>query len=824
MRFLLAITTITLGLLFVLTTGNVGADDSVATPEIAGEIRVTPPAVTLRHRRQPQSLLVTATSPDGYSVDLTPTTTFSTAEANIATVDAAGWVTPVATGSTVVTVSSAGQTRQIAVQVELPEAERPFSFRHEVMPALSKAGCNMGACHGYSLGKNGFKLSLRGSDPQLDLPAITKENFGRRLDSVTPEASILVSKPTGDVPHEGGIRFRRGSLQREILIRWITQGTPSDLEDTARVVRVRVHPERLMLKPGQTHQLQLVAEYNDGTTRDVTRHAVFTANNDQHATIGDNGLVTGGEFGETAIVGRFERKFAATGAIVLRPATDFQPAPLSGDHFVDRLVNTKLNELKVTPSGPAPDAQFLRRVYLDLIGVQPTPNEIRAFLADGSVDKRTRVIDELFLRPEFVDHWSLKWGDLLQNSRLSTGSPSVYLFREWIRGAVASNMPLDEFTRQLLTANGGVQDDPASVYLAGSKDTNDTLERVTQVFCGIRMLCARCHPHPMENWTQADYYGIGSFFNQISTRQDPRFRTVAKTKVLSVNLAAGFAGNPRTGQPQPPRFLGGEEPAMEPGIDRRQAYAQWLTSAENPLFARGLTNRIWSYFFSRGIVEPVDDVRSTNPPINPELLAALTDDFIASGFDMRHLMRRIVTSQTYQRSSTPLPSNEFDLQNFSHALPRRVPAESLMDSLIQATGVPENFRGAPAGFRAAQLPDGNIDNDLLSLFGKPQRMDACECERDNSSNMLQALHFINSESMSARLSNGGGRVARLLKESKDDDALITDLYLWTLARMPDEQELAVAKDYLAQRTDRRQEACEDLMWALLNSRDFQLVN
>jgi len=801
------------------------SDDPAAAPQIVpGSVRVEPASIRLRHVRQPHSVIVMASTSDGYSIDLTGEATFTSADSRVAGIGADGWAAPVATGSTEITVTAAGHVVKIPVQVELPDAEPPYSFRHEIMPVLSKAGCNMGACHGYSLGKNGFKLSLRGSDPELDWPAITRESFGRRVDSAAPEASLTVAKPTGDAPHEGGVRFARNSMQRQILIHWIMQGTPADLGDEARVERVRIIPDKVVLHPGQKHRLQLIAEYSDGTSRDVTRHGIFNANNDQYATVSEDGLVTGGEFGETAVVGRFERKFAATGAVVLRPATDFQPTPVPEDQYIDQLVIRRLNELKIAPSELATDTEFLRRVSLDLIGVQPTPDEVRAFLADPSPDKRTRWIESLFARSEFVDHWSLKWGDLLQNSRNSASQPSVYLFREWIRGAVASSMPLNEFARQLLTAGGGVQDDPASVYLAISKDTNDTLERATQVFCGIRMLCARCHPHPMENWTQADYYGLASFFNQVGTRQDPRFPGIANTRVLTVNLSAGLATNPRSGQPQPPRFLGGTEPELAPGTDRRSAYAAWLTSPENPYFARGLANRLWSYFFSRGIVEPVDDVRSTNPPINPELLDALTQDLVASGFDARHLMHRIVSSQTYQRSSIPSSSNAFDRQNFSHAMPRRVPAEALMDSLIQATGVPENFSGAPGGFRAAQLPDGNIDHEFLSLFGKPQRMDACECERDNGSNMLQALHLINSQSLVTRLSNPGGRVAQLLKTSKSDDELITELYLWTIARPPDDRELAVAVEYLSARADQKQTACEDLMWALLNSRDFQLVH
>jgi hypothetical protein len=853
------------GLLAATLFASAGrGDEPVPVP---ASITVSPTALDLRHSRRPHALQILAMTADGYTLDLRPQARLTSADPRVAIIDAQGWVRPVGNGQTQVTVAVAGQSRSVAVKVQLPAAEPPYSFRHEVMPVLSRAGCNMGACHGYSLGKNGFKLSLRGSDPEPDFFAITRDSFGRRIAATSPGDSLLLAKPRGDAPHEGGVRFARNSLSDEILTRWIAQGAPGDLEDKARVAAVRLVPDKLVLRPGQQHRLQLLATYNDGTTRDVTRLGIFTVNNDRFAAADGAGLVTAGDAGETAVVARFERTFAATSVLVLNPNPSFVPTPLSKDNLIDRHVIEKLNRLRITPSPLADDEEFLRRVYLDLIGVQPRPDEVRAFLADRDTQKREKVVDALFGRPEFVDHWSLKWGDLLQNSRNTTSPKSVYLFREFLRGAVAANMPLDELARKLLTARGGPVDDPASVYLASSKDTNDTVERTTQVFCGVRLLCARCHAHPLENWTQADYYGLASFFSQVSARPDARFPNAGNTRRLRLNPDAGAAVNPRSRQPQPPRFLGGVEPKLPAGGDRREAYARWLTSPQNPYFARGLVNRFWSYFFHRGIVEPVDDVRSTNPPVNPALLDALTQDFIEHKFDVRYLMRRIVSSATYQRSSAPTPSNRHDELNFSHAVPRRVPAEALLDSLVQATGVAENVGNAPGGFRAAQLPDGDVDSPFLRLFGKPQRMDACECERDNDSNMLQALHFINGKSILNRVQNPAGRPALLLRQKLPDAELITELYLWSLARRPRNAELKLGLAFFRSYGDRqalgpaqlvaaalaagaaapvegpmaplmktliparvagadssaaRAEAAQDLMWALLNSRDFLL--
>lgn len=790
---------------------------------IVGDLHVEPAVIKLTHRRQPHSILVTARTQDGLSVDLSSQAVWSIADESVAKVDLLGWVQPLKSGVTTVTVSAAGKTATVAVTVEIPAEPRPHSFRHDVMPVLSKGGCNTGACHGYSLGKNGFKLSLRGSDAAPDYNSLTDEFFERRINRHNAPASLLLTKPLGDVPHQGGIRFDHGSLLHELLLGWVEDGAPTDLDDPVRLESTRIFPTNAVLKPGMQHQMQLIARYSDGTERDVTRLAVFDANTEQVAGVDDVGLVTSRELGETAIVARFERIFATANVIVLKPDSSFQPTPLPGN-LVDRHIIEKLNELKIKPSGLVDDAGYLRRVSLDLIGLQPNPEEVLAFLADNDPAKRAKIVDTLMKRPEFTDWWTLKWGDLLQNSRNRLSEPAVFAFREWIRSAVAQNMPLDQFVREILTSSGGVSDHPASAYFAVSNDADETLQRATQVFCGVRMLCARCHPHPFENWTQGDYYGLHSFFNQVTTKADPRLTGVANAKTVLINLPAGLSQNPRTNQPQPSRFLGEGEPEIPAGTDRRLVYAKWLTSPENPHFARSMTNRIWSYFFHRGIIDPVDDLRTTNPAINPNLLDALTKDFIEHKFDVRHLMRQVVLSEAYQRTSVPNETNGHDTLNFSRSIPRRIPAEALLDSLVQSTGVPESFAGAPAGFTAAQLPDANVQSEFLNLFGKPQRMEACECERDDGANMLQALHFINGKSILNRVTAANGRANQLAAKQLTEEELIDQLYLWSLARHATIEETDLGKRFLGAYEGTKSEAVQDMMWVLLNSRDFMLVH
>jgi hypothetical protein len=798
--------------------------DAAPPPALVGELQVQPASLVLTHPRRPHSLLVTGQSADGLSLDLTAQAAYRSSNDKVAKVDVLGWVQPVGSGETDITVTAAGKSAVVKVAVKLPAKETPYSFRHDIMPVLSKGGCNQGACHGYSLGKNGFKLSLRGADPANDYQSLTDEFLERRINRHNPPVSLLLTKPLGDVPHEGGVRFPRDGLLHQTLLGWVREGARSDLDDPVKLVSLDIAPKKVVLAAGMQHPLQLLARYSDGSVRDVTRLGIYTVNTERVAGVEDAGLVTARELGETAVSARFERIFATANFIVLKPNPHFQPTPVPEDNLIDKFVVRKLNDLKIRPSEQADDATLLRRVYLDLIGVQPTADEVHAFLNDKAPDKRVKTIDALFRRPEFVDQWSLKWGDLLQNSRKHLSEPAVYALREWLRSAVASNMPLDEFARRLLTSRGGIADDPASAYYAVSKNADDSLQRATQVFCGVRMLCARCHAHPFENWTQADYYGLHSFFNQVAAKADPRLPNVPKARSMLVNKAAGYSLNPRSGKQQKPRFLGGPEQELV-NVDRREVYAKWLKSPDNPFFARSLVNRVWSYFFHRGIIDPVDDIRTTNPPINPELLDALTKDFVAHKFDVRHLMRTIVVSRTYQRGSAPNETNVEDDMNFSRMVPRRLPAESLLDSLVQATGVPERFGGAPAGFTAKQLPDAEVKSEFLNLFGKPQRVEACECERDDGSNMLQALQFINGDTIMNRVTAANGRLATLLKQKMTDEQLVEQIYLWSLCRRPGDKERQVSLQlFQTYGSSKRADAAQDLMWALLNSKDFLLVN
>jgi hypothetical protein len=791
--------------------------------DLAGDLEVTPSSVTLTNPQRPHSVLLRGRTKGGYDVDLTADATLRSSNEQVARVDSLGWIQPVSNGQAIITLQAGDRTATMTVTVQLPSQPVGPSFRQDVMPVLSKAGCNAGACHGYSLGKNGFKLSLRGADAEKDYLALTDEFAERRINRTNPDASLILLKPLGDLPHEGGVRLEHGGILHEMLRRWIAESAKDDAPTLPKLVAVSIYPEKVVTRPHSRHQFQLVAKYSDGTVRDVSRTGIFNVNIERVAKVDDAGLVSVIGLGETAIVARYEGIFAVANLIVLQTDKGFQPTPVPEDNLVDRNVITKLNDLRIRPSEVTDDERFLRRLTVDLTGIQPKPEQVLAFVADQDPRKRDTIIAATMQRSEFVDWWTLKWGDLLQNSRNTSSDRAVYAFREWIRAAIASNMPLDEFARQIITARGSSADNPASAYFAVSKDPDDTLQRVTQVFCGVRMLCARCHPHPFEHWTQGDYYGLHSFFNQVSIKADPRQTGVLNAKTILLNLSAPSSINPRTAKAQPPRYLGGGEPALEAGADRRVEYARWLTTPENPYFARSLANRIWSYFFHRGIIEPVDDLRSTNPPINAPLLDALTKDFVEHKFDMRHLVQVIVSSRTYQRSSAPNETNAQDDLDFSHAIPRRLPAEAILDSLVQATGVKENFAGAPAGFTAAQLPDGNVLSPFLSLFGKPQRAEACECERDLSTNMLQALHFINGKSILGRVTSPAGRPALLLQKKLADDEIIDQLYLWSLARRPTEIERALAAKFIVGYGDKRAEAAQDLMWALLNSRDFTML-
>jgi hypothetical protein len=785
-------------------------------------LAVSPAQAVVSHPRFPQSILVGRQLPDGTHLDLTREAKYISADPAIARVDEKGLIWPGAAGQTTIEIVAGGLTAKLAVTSQPLTGPPALSYCDEVQPILSKARCNQGACHGYSLGKNGFKLSLRGADAEFDHFALTKEFHGRRINGENPSASILLTKPCGDVPHVGGLRFRKDSDSYRRLAEWIREGAPSDLGKSPPLVGIEVFPKYQVLpKPGSQQQLQVTARFADGSTRDVTGLTIFTSGNEDRAEVGENGLVTMLARGEVAVQVRYERVFVVANIVALDESAGFVWDNSPERNLVDKHAFAKLRDLRMNPSELSSDAEFLRRVSLDLVGVQPTVDELRGFLADPAPDKRDQVVEKLFGREEFVDHWSLRWGDLLQNGRRYMTEESMYAFRDWLRNAVSSNMPLDKFARELITGEGAVRDSATAGFYRVSTDPKISLERTAQVFTGIRMLCARCHPHPFENWTQADYYGLSSFFNQVTEKPD---FADPLDKIIVVRRDVGFAVNPRTNQPQPPRFLGANEPQVAPGADRRPILGEWLTSKQNPLFARSLVNRYWSYFFSRGIIDPVDDIRVTNPPINPQLLDALTQDFIAHDFDVRHLMRTIVQSRTYQLSARANPTNVHDLDNFSHALPRRLSAEQLLDSVTVATGVPENIAGAPAGFRAAQVPDTNVTSEFLDLFGRAQRMEACECERTSETNMLQALHMINGDTLLKKVIAPNSRAMTLANDAKlTPTQRVEEIYLSALCRPPTAEEIKTSLSHI-EKYQTPAEAYQDLMWALLNSSDFLFVN
>jgi hypothetical protein len=802
---------------------------AVACPaqEPASALQVLPASLSLSHPRYPHSILVRAAGRDGIPLDLTASAVFLSGDPGVARVDALGWVYPVASGRTHIDVEAAGQTARVEVVVTLPAAPPPVSFRHEVMPIFSQAGCNSGACHGYSLGKNGFRLSLRGQDDHADFESITEEFLGRRILRHRPEASLLVRKPTGDLPHRGGVRIEPGGDFHLLLKRWIAEGAKHDLTSPLELRSLDVLPPKLIAHVSKQHQLQVRARYSDGQVRDVTRLAVYSVAAESIAAVEESGLVTAHLPGQTAVLVRFGKRFAAVPLAVLKESKGFQPAPVP-KHLVDRHVVEKLNELHIAPSELCTDEEYLRRVYLDLIGLQPTPSELRAFLDDRRPDRRERVVDALFERSEFVDAWSVKWGDLLQNSQRTLNEDAVKAFHDWIRRAVKTNMPLDDFARAILTARGTPREAPPASFFLISETNEETIERVAQVFCGVRMQCARCHQHPFENWTQADYFGLASFFSQVIPRQDPDTPKDKKARYVDVLLASPYALHPRTQTPQPPRFLGSQQDLDLGGsTDRRLFFADWLTAPDNPFFARNLVNRYWSYFFHRGLIDPVDDLRGTNPPVNAPLLEALVKDFIDHRFDARRLMRTLVTSQTYQRSTHANESNRTGADHFARMIPRRLRAETLIDCLCQATGVPEEYPGYPLGTRANQLPDAVSGKSateplspLLALFGKPQRAEACECERSDDSTMLQALEFINGKTVHDRLAHPEGRLARFARQRRSDDEWIREIYQWTVCRTPTPREREIALEHFRSYEGKQLEAAQDLMWALLNTRDF----
>ena len=687
-------------------------------------------------------------------------------------------------------------------------------FVNDVMPLLSRLGCNGSACHGKAEGQNGFKLSVFGHDPEGDFRALTKESRGRRISPAAPGDSLLLRKITGAVGHGGGIRVAKGSKPYNLLRDWIRGGTAFEITDRPALVKVRLEPARAMMKFGARRSLKVVAEFSDGSKRDVTWLSVFHSNDTGMANVAEDGTVTiGSAIGQTSVMTRYHGKVAVFQAIIPRPGAPVAYPKLPVHNFIDGLVDQHLKRLNITPSGLADDATFLRRVYLDVIGRLPTAAEADAFLNNLAKDKRAKLVEALLARPEFADYWALQWSDLLRVDRLKLGHDSAHKYFKWIHGAFAANKPLDQFARELLTAEGPLAEQPSGFFFRAAKNTGDMAAMASQVFLGVRITCAECHQHPYDRWTQQDYHGMRGFFQQVS------YKASAGGSAL---LAEGnpVIKHPRTGKVIQPYPLGNAMPEQAPEGDRRRVLVDWMTAPDNPYFARNLANRLWAHFLGRGLVMPVDDLRETNPPSNPELLDALATDLVKNKYDLKAMIRTITASRTYQLSPTPNTTNVKDEQNFSRALFRRLPAEVLMDAVCDVTGIDEKFDGVPRGYRAVQLWDSQVQHYFLKLFGRPARATVCECERVTGATIGQALHLMNSPNLQSKLAHEAGQLKRLTQKHADDGALVEQLYLAAFSRRPTREELGNALEYLGSRRFQRRKAVEDLAWSLMNSLEF----
>jgi hypothetical protein len=776
-------------------------------------IELKPESFTLTGPGARQRLLVTGYTVEGRPVDLTRDAMFEAADSTILTVDGSGVVGSLKDGSTKV-VARVGKLSASAAAVAI-DSHRPrkISFQNEILPILTKAGCNSGGCHGKASGQNGFKLSVFGFDAQFDYDALLKEGRGRRVFPAAPEQSLILRKASGQVAHGGGQRFSADSPAYETLRQWIEAGAPFGSSDDPKVVRLEVWPTERELAPRLQQQLLATATYSDGTRRDVTAQSEYGSNVEPIAGVDEAGLVQASDVpGEAAIMVRYMGEVAVSR--IIRPRGEaIETAKLPVNNFIDSLVWDKLRKLAIEPSGLCTDAEFLRRVSLDTIGTLPTVDEARTFLNDPDPGKRAKLIEQLLTRTEFADFWALRWGDLLRLDSAAITQKGAYVFHRWLRDAMSSNMPYDQMVRAIVTAQGDLsQNGPANLYRA-VKTPDELANTVSQVFLGIRIECAQCHHHPYERWGQDDFYGLAAYFSQLKRKTGQRGQDV----ILASNT--GDVKHPITKAIVPPHPLGVAPAELDAADDRRAALADWLTSRENPYLARMVSNRIWAHYLGRGLVEPVDDMRTTNPASNEPLLEALAKYTVEHNFDLRALMRVILNSRVYQLSSQTNGTNALDTQNFSHATIKSVPAEVLLDAISQATESAEKFEGLPLGVRAIQLWDSRLPSYFLETFGKPVRASVCECERSPEPSMTQALHLLNSPGIERKVSSPTGRVRRLVDAGKSSAELIDELYLATLSRLPTDDERRELVSVLSTRPD-RQRAAEDVLWALMNSREF----
>lgn len=744
--------------------------------------------------------------------DVSDAVTLSVADPGVARV-AGGTVWALRDGSTLLKARLRNHAVQVPVRVRGIAGAKPPRFVADVVPILTRAGCSQGGCHGAASGKGGFKLSLQGYDPEADYEAITRAAGARRISPAQPENSLLLRKPTMAVRHKGGKLLDVGSPVYRLLVAWIAGGMPAPKPTEPGVAALEVVPPVRTLPVGQKQRFRVWARFTDGTRRDVSGETLFSGSDGTVASVTLDGQATVVGKGEAAVLVRY-RDLVATASLISPFGTPPRTGLPHAASQIDRRINEKLTALGLKPSPRCSDSDFLRRASLDVTGTLPTPKEVRAFLSDRNPDKREKLIETLLARPEYVDYWTLQWGDILRSTRGALGEKGLVAFNQYLRQSVAANKPWNRLARELVLAQGSMLESGAANYFRASNTPETLAETTSQVFLGVRMQCARCHNHPYERWTQTQYYQIAAFYARVRTKAGE-----AADEKIVYTANSGEVTHPKTRQAVTPTALDAAPlPATFSG-DRRQALADWLTSPKNPFFAKILVNRVWKHFMGQGLVEPVDDMRVTNPPTNGPLLDLLAQDFARNGYDVKALMRTILRSEAYQRTAVPTPGNAADTRYYAHFYFKRLGAEPLLDAVSAATGVGEKFGGYPAGLRAAELPDTTTQSYFLDLFGRPARNIVCQCERTDAPNLGQVLHFMNGKGINARLAANEGRIAKLIEARVPDDKLVEELYLASLSRFPSSQESATAQLDLSLTRERRKGA-EDLLWALLNSKEF----
>jgi hypothetical protein len=786
------------------------------------KLEIFPESINLETKRDFHRLVVFATFKDATTRDVTAFANLRMGDEKIAKFDGYSVHATADSGKTEVVAELGGQTARAPVAVKDGQKDRAISFRLDVMPVFLRATCNSGGCHGAARGKDGFRLSLFGMDPDGDYIRLTREMIGRRINLAIPEESAMVEKTTGAVPHSGNKLYDADSQYNKAILEWITNGAKDDPADIAKVTGIEVFPKQIVLEGKEsTQQITVRATYSDGTDRDVTKLALFMSNNDPVASISKDGVVKSAERGAAFMLARFN-VFSVTAQVVVIPKGLVYERPKTAEvNYIDKAVNERLHRLRIVPSGTCTDQEYIRRVYIDVVGLYPKPEELKAFLEDKRPDKRTLLVEGLLQRKEFTELWVMKWAELLQiRSGINAGNnaPPFYknalLYYNWLAAEIGKNVPINQIVIDLLSASGGTVSVPAVNYYQGELDRLKISENIAQVFMGMRLQCAQCHNHPFDRWTMNDYYGFNAFFAQIGRKNtdDPQ-------EVIVFNSKGGETQHFLTKKNVKPKFLGGEEPELKPGEDRRRVMAEWLASPRNPFFARNIANLIWAHFVGVGVVDPVDDVRVSNPPSNLELLDELAQHLTDYKYDVRKLVRDITASAAYQRSTKTNDTNAGDKLNFARAQVRRVRAEVLLDAISQITETPNKFQGLPVGARAVQIADGAVSNYFLTTFGRSKRESVASTEVKTDPNLSQALHLMNGDAVNDRIRRGQV-VEKMITAGKKDDEIIRELFLRVFGRLPSGVEMKSVTDAIATEPTNRQVVLEDAFWALMNSKEF----